>query len=233
MDGMTTMDATTPPIGAASAALAVKAQWYDTAMRKLRLSMQGLQWAELCAKSTRHYKSGAGLRGEGASDLVAWLHALDASPWLLPQPEAEAAILAAYAKTPAAPILAVGAAALSELPTLRVVKLDTLSKVQGWLQRAGPCVIEGEWTPSMENVRRDTEVLGPRGDEPGTDLLQHAVALVGFRPDAARLVNNKGVGWGALGRAWMPWETVAALLAEGGEAWGVLPVALAPKRGAK
>jgi len=232
MDGLTMEQTTAAPPGAALP-ITVKEQWYDTAMRKVRQHYGGLTWAEICARSTRHYKSGAGLRGEGPADLVAWLHALDASPWLLPQPDAEAAVTAAYVGIVASPFLTVGAAALSEDVRLRVIRLDTLQKVQNWLQRIGPCVIEGYWTPSMDEVTRDTETIGARTDIGLGPAVTHAVALVGLRQTGVRLVNNKGVGWGALGRAWMPWETIAMMLAEDGVAWGIVPVELNAKRGAK
>lgn len=203
-------------------------QHYDTAMRKVRLSMQGLRWTQLLATTTRHYKSGKGLRTGTDDALVAWLHALDASPYVLPQPDAEAAIVAAYADPRRD--LEAGALALAELPALRVVRIETIGQLQAWVQRVGPCVVGGLWSPEMDVIARDTEWVGTYC---ATNLPQtHSVAVVGLRPDAVRIVNNQGAGWGALGRAWMPHDEAQALLARG-EAWGVVPVDLTPKRGAK
>jgi len=213
----------------------VKSQWYDTALRKVR-QYYGPEWPAVLARTTKHYKSGMGLRIGATSDLVAWLHCLDASPWVLPVPETEGLVLAAYSADYVAkgvPNVTVGAAGLSEDPCLRVVKLDSMARVRHWLQRVGPCVVEGYWTPSMFEVKRDTEVIGPRHDIGPGPAHMHAVALVGFRPDGVRLVNNQGVGWGALGRAWMPWETLDDLIEGDGVGWGVIPDELHAKRGAK
>jgi hypothetical protein len=235
MDGLieTPPLVTLPPV-----APIVKAQHYDTALRKVRLSMPADQWRKLLATTTRHYKTGKGLRTGngiyGGAELVAWLHALDASPWLLPQPDAEAAVAAAHVDGHAG--LTTGAAALSDLPALRVVRIETAGQLEAWIQRVGPCVLRGPWTTNLNTVIRETESIGPpdyaeaAGLEP-IDL--HAVAVVGMKPDYFRIVNDKGVGWGALGRAWMPRETVHWMLRHGGEAWGVVPVDLVAKRGAK
>jgi hypothetical protein len=235
MDGrIDTSPLVTPP----PAAPQVKAQHYDTAMRKVRLSMQGLAWTKLLTTYTRHYKTGKGLRTGngiyGGAELVAWLHALDASPWVLPQPDAEAAVAAAHVDGHDG--LATGAAALSDLPSLRIVRIETVGLLEAWVQRVGPCVMRGPWTANLNTVIRETESIGLPDYEAaaGMDPIDlHAVAIVGIKPDHFRIVNDRGVGWGALGRAWMPRETAHWMLRHAGECWGVVPVDLTPKRGAK
>lgn len=229
MDGLIEQTATAPE--RARNGRGVGAQHYDTAMRKVRLSMQGLAWTQLLTAQTRHYKTGKGLRAPALPAVAAWLHALDASPWLLPAFDCEAAIVAAYMGGPDEVMadLSLGAACLSELPALRVVRIETVGQLQAWVQRIGPAVLGGGWSSDMDIVARDTEAVGPRVGTPRP----HAVGVVGIKPDHVRIVNNQGPAWGALGRAWMHVETVDALLRDGGEAWGVVPVDLTPKRGAK
>lgn len=220
---------------------AVKAQHYDTAIRRVRLSMPDAQWRALLATATRHYKTGSKLRTHWCSSLVAWLHVLDASPWVIPTPDWEAAVTAAYVAAdqregddgPPFIDASVGAAALADDKRARVIRLETPGEVAAWLQRIGPCVLTGTWFLSMEEVRRDTEVI-ERAVQVGGGAYRKAVALVGFRPGAVRMVNNLGPGWGALGRAWMPADTLEAVLhGRHGCAWGVVPVDLTPKRSAK
>jgi hypothetical protein len=243
MAGMTATIDTDAPVGDASDLFArapVKAVTWETALRRVRAATQGLRWAAACAAGTRHYKS-AGRVHQGPPSLAAytaWVHALEASPWVIPQPEWLGLVTLAYsayedhAHPPLAPGLSLGAAELAAERGASVVHLHSPERVRAWLQRVGPCVVEGGWSPLMNGVRRDTETIGP-WEATGLLNVPHAVALVGVRPDAVRLVNNRGPSWGALGRAWMENETLAALLADGGEAWGALPADLTPKKGGR
>lgn len=212
----------------------VAARTFEAAQRRVRDSMQGLQWAGVCAAGTRHYKTPGKVHASGRSPAAytAWVHALEASPWVIPAPDWHGRIALAYAGTfdsAFEPGVSLGAAELAEDHHATVVHLETPQRVRDWLQRIGPCVIEGGWSAMMGEVRRDTETIGPRGEA----AYPHAVALVGVRPTAVRLVNDKGPAWGALGRAWMPNEVLCALLADGGEAFGVIPSPLVAKKGGR
>jgi hypothetical protein len=230
MEGL--MTEPTPEAPPARAQRVLNAQNYDTAMRKVRLSMPVEEWKALQATETRHYKTGRPLLTLPASAHAAWAHATDASPWVLPAFDMAAALTAAYttgyATTADMHAGRVGARELSTLKALRVVPIATIGQVEAWLQRVGPCVLGGDWGRGMIAVARDTETVGPRTGA----AFQHAVALIGLKPGYVRLANNAGVAWGALGRAWMSSETVASILGDGGEAWGVVPVDLV-RKGAK
>lgn len=208
-------------------------QHYDTAMRRARLALPAAEWRALLATDTRHHRSAQGPR-RGYQDrpaLAAWMHALDASPWVLPLFDFQAHVTSAYTCTRAdlqtSP--AVGAEALASDPRARVVQIKSVGDAQAWLQRLGPFVLQGEAWPRDYVVKRDTEVIVPQAGAGGEyDDAPHCVAVVGIRPDAVRVINNRGAVWGALGRAWMPLAMLEAML-DSGESYGVVPVDLVAK----
>lgn len=237
MAGLTEVEAVERPIGASVFARVEvpRARTYRTGMKHVRSVVPEADWkALLSGKVARHYRSAGRVQyGPPApSTLTAWLHAIEASPWVLPTFDWSAALVSAYAGLPEEPLpgLSVGAATLASAGI--VTRLESAEQVVSWLQRAGPVVVEGGWCSSMFDVTRDTETIG---EPDGSGFFAHAVALVGVRPgawpDAVRLVNNLGPAWGALGRAWMPATALADMIADGGEAWAVLPSVPAAKKG--
>lgn len=243
MAGLTeAIDAPDRPAAALFARTPVpRARGYKAGMDRIRAATPPEEWARLlAAREARHYRSASRVHyGPPApAAYTAWIHALEASPWLLPHPDCAALITSAYADYSDVSAfeagLSLGARDLTCEPGAIVVHLDSTAQVVSWLQRVGPCVVEGAWTPSMFKAHRDTEVIGDRDD---AEPFAHSVALVGVRPgawpDAVRLVNNLGPAWGALGRAWMPTAQLEILLATGGEAWALIPAAPVLKRGVK
>lgn len=70
-----------------------------------------------------------------------------------------------------------------------------------WLATNGPLVVRLEVDKAFSDATRGSAVLRRHGS--GTGYGAHAVAVVGYRPDAFLVRNSWGRSWGASGFAWM------------------------------
>lgn len=85
-----------------------------------------------------------------------------------------------------------------------------------------PLIIGIPWRESMFTPGPDGR-LTVKGDVAGG----HEVALIGLSTaeKSVTLLNSWGPGWGAKGRAYLAWDDLGALLADGGDATALLPEA--------
>jgi hypothetical protein len=164
---------------------------------------------------------------------TAWLYAIDALPWKMAIGPLGEAALATYDERERASVsLALGANVLKELDHVYgIVKLKTVTEVRDWMINGfGPVVVGGYWYASMWDVDRQTGfVQEPSGVQAEAG---HAVALVGVdtmrksqtgTTEAFRFINNLGMSWGHMGRAWMTRKQLTRML-KSGEAYAIVPM---------
>lgn len=156
---------------------------------------------------------------------AAWYHALIASPWRVPYfIPATDMIAKAYANwEPGKRVsLSAGARALVKIAGVEVVTVRDADEIMLSIVRGlGPVVLGMAWTEDM-----DLPDLGSVIHATGDVIGGHAVCVTGgdMHRAALRLTNNRGLGWGQGGRAWIALHEVRTLIRQYPfEAFVILP----------